>query len=55
MPRYRAALKAMSCGAYSNRSCAPAVVFDVVPHRLYETYTLRQFRDITEGVNILDF
>jgi len=49
--RYHAALRAMALA----RSCPrPAVVvFDVVPHRIYEQMTFEQFRECTRHVDIL--
>jgi hypothetical protein len=32
---------------------SPVVVFDVVPHRIYEQLTFTQFRECTRGVDIL--
>lgn len=50
-PRYRATLHAMARA----RSVAdpPTVVFDVVPHRIYERLTFDQFRECTRHVGIV--
>jgi len=51
MPRYEAALYAMDFA--KSLSDSPVVVFDVVPHRIYEKFTFDQFRECTKNVDIL--
>jgi sugar/nucleoside kinase (ribokinase family) len=51
MPRYDATLKAMDCA--KSLPTPPVVVFDVVPHRIYEKLTFEQFRMCTKHVDIL--
>ncbi len=51
-PRFTATLHAMAAAA-RNREQRPLVVFDVVPHRIYEIYSWREFRGITEPVDLL--
>lgn len=52
-PRHRAALRAMEHAGSSRARPKPVVVFDVVPHRLYEIYSFEQFRTITRHVDVL--
>ncbi|HZD71804.1 MAG TPA: carbohydrate kinase family protein [Actinomycetes bacterium] len=49
--RYRATLQAMAHARSGPRP--PAVVFDLVPHRIYEQLTFEQFRECTRHVDIL--
>jgi sugar/nucleoside kinase (ribokinase family) len=49
--RHGAALKAMALAKAGPK--APAIVFDVVPHRIYEKFTFDEFRARTEHVDIL--
>jgi sugar/nucleoside kinase (ribokinase family) len=51
MPRYGATLQAMEYAKSTPRP--PVVVFDVVPHRIYEKLTFDQFQDCTKNVDIL--
>lgn len=50
-PRYQATLQGMDF-AKSN-SVSPVIVFDVVPHRIYEKLDFEQFRECTKHVDIL--
>jgi sugar/nucleoside kinase (ribokinase family) len=49
--RYQATLQAMATAKAAPH--APMVVFDVVPHRIYEKFSFEQFRDCTRHVDIL--
>jgi sugar/nucleoside kinase (ribokinase family) len=50
-PRFTAALRAMEiAGGGAGKT---AVVFDVVPHRIYETYSFAEFLRITSTVDVL--
>lgn len=49
--RYQATLRAMAEASAGNPP--PTVVFDVVPHRVYERLSFEQFRDCTSCVDIL--
>jgi len=51
MPRYEATLLAMDCA--KSIPDPPVIVFDVVPHRIYEKLTFNQFRTCTKHVDIL--
>jgi len=51
MPRYEATLQAMDYA--KSITNPPVVVFDVVPHRIYERLTFDQFRECTQYVDIL--
>jgi sugar/nucleoside kinase (ribokinase family) len=51
VPRYKATLRAMEC-ARSSHKC-PVIVFDVVPHRIYEKISFDEFRKQTQNVDIL--
>lgn len=50
-PRYRATLQAMALA--SSAAEPPTVVFDVVPHRIYERLTFGQFLECTRHVGIV--
>ena len=51
VPRYKATLRAME---YAKKSPAhPIVVFDVVPHRIYERFTFTEFREHTQNADII--
>jgi sugar/nucleoside kinase (ribokinase family) len=50
-PRYEATLRAMADAKSGVRP--PCVVFDVVPHRVYEQLTFEQFRACTQHADIL--
>jgi sugar/nucleoside kinase (ribokinase family) len=50
-PRYYATLEAMKLAKSAQRS--PTIVFDVVPHRIYEKCTFREFLELTRNVDIL--
>jgi len=49
--RYKAALQAMIQAKSSSYS--PVIVFDVVPHRIYEKFSFEEFRSCTQQVDIL--
>lgn len=49
--RYKAALHAMTHAR--SGPTPPTIVFDVVPHRIYEQFSFEQFRDCTQHVDIL--
>jgi len=51
MARYQAALQAMAWAKAGRHP--PSVVFDTVPHRIYERLTFEQFRNCTQHVDIL--
>lgn len=51
--RFGATLRAMELAADNRGPKRPVIVLDVVPHRIYETYTFREFKDITRNVDIL--
>jgi sugar/nucleoside kinase (ribokinase family) len=52
-PRYEAAVRAMTLARGGDQPRPPVVVFDVVPHRIYETYSFAEFRETTRHVDIL--
>lgn len=52
-PRHRAALRAMSLARERAGDGGPRIVFDVVPHRIYETYDYARLRDLTRPVGVL--
>lgn len=49
-PRFLATLRAMELAKSAD---APVVVLDVVPHRIYETYSFDEFLELTHSVDIL--
>lgn len=51
-PRFEATLRAMKYSK-SSQSTSPVVVFDVVPHRIYEKFSFAQFLEHTQNVDIL--
>lgn len=51
MPRFQATLEAI--GYAKTEGDRPTVVFDVVPHRIYEKLTFERFRACTQHVDIL--
>ncbi len=52
-PRYQATLDAMNLAACQQEPQAPVIVFDVVPHRIYETFDFNAFKSITQHVDVL--
>jgi sugar/nucleoside kinase (ribokinase family) len=52
-PRFRAASLAMDYARSTSSASCPTVVFDVVPHRIYEKYTFEEFLRYTQKVDIL--
>jgi sugar/nucleoside kinase (ribokinase family) len=55
-PRFQAVLLAMEYARSAKEidlTESPAVVFDVVPHRIYEKYTFEEFLKYTRNVDIL--
>jgi|SRR5271157_350689 len=50
-PRFHAAVRAMELAVSGGGRTA--VVFDVVPHRIYETYSFEEFLELTRPVDIL--
>jgi sugar/nucleoside kinase (ribokinase family) len=55
-PRFNAATQAMEYAIQAkhlNGTGKPVVVFDVVPHRIYERLTLEQFLEYTKNVDVL--
>ena len=52
-PRFLATLRALQIAHNSKREGNPTVVFDVVPHRIYETCLFERFRKVTEHVDVL--
>jgi sugar/nucleoside kinase (ribokinase family) len=52
MPRFKATLRAMEYAKLLSSS-PPIVVFDVVPHRIYEKFSFSDFQDHTQHVDIL--
>jgi sugar/nucleoside kinase (ribokinase family) len=53
LPRFDAALKAMKYAKQQNSEQGPSVIFDVVPHKIYEKVTFDEFLAITQNVDIL--
>jgi sugar/nucleoside kinase (ribokinase family) len=53
VPRFQATLKAMEYAKQANHQSSPVVVFDVVPHRIYEKMTFDEFLSYTKNVDIL--
>lgn len=52
-PRTAATLRAISLARERAMRSASTIVFDVVPHRIYEFYSLEQLQTLTEGVDIV--
>ncbi|MGA7194098.1 MAG: carbohydrate kinase family protein [Anaerolineales bacterium] len=52
-PRFQATLKAMEYAKQANFSNSPIIVFDVVPHKIYEKMTFNEFLSYTKNVDIL--
>jgi len=53
VPRFSATLKAMEYARQTNSGHTPAVVFDVVPHKIYEKVTFDEFLGLTQNIDIL--
>jgi len=53
VPRFRATSRAMEIASAQRASGGPIVVFDVVPHRIYERYTFDLFKLLTKHVQIV--
>ncbi|MBK9927339.1 MAG: carbohydrate kinase family protein [Anaerolineales bacterium] len=52
-PRFQATLRAMEYAKQANTPNSPVIVFDVVPHRIYEKMTFDEFLSYTKNVDIL--
>jgi sugar/nucleoside kinase (ribokinase family) len=52
-PRYQATRRAIEVARAKIDRKTPFVVFDVVPHRIYEIFNFGEFRELTQGVDIL--
>ena len=52
-PRFRATGRALEIACAQRTSGIPIVVFDVVPHRIYEKYTFDIFKLLTKHVQIV--
>jgi sugar/nucleoside kinase (ribokinase family) len=52
-PRFQATLQAMEIARRGQDGRKPAVILDVVPHRIYENFSFPEFHAITQNVDIL--
>jgi sugar/nucleoside kinase (ribokinase family) len=52
-PRFQATLQAMEIARRGQDVKKPAIILDVVPHRIYEDFTFSEFYAITQNVDIL--
>ena len=52
-PRFQATLQAMEIARRGLDRKKPAIILDVVPHRIYENYSFPEFYAITQNVDIL--
>jgi sugar/nucleoside kinase (ribokinase family) len=51
--RFGATLRAMELASQAEVPEPPVIVFDVVPHRIYDMYSFEEFKGFTEKVDIL--
>lgn len=51
--RYRATVHALKRIGAMDKAKKPCLVFDVVPHRIYKTYSFKQFLELTKHIDIV--